>query len=64
MVMYSFVPPFREATFCGVSSCVFDKLWCATGEKKFAEHWPRAVFLKLSGTADPLPKIISYILIK
>jgi hypothetical protein len=33
MAMYSFVPPFREATFCGVPSCVFDKLGCATGEK-------------------------------
>jgi hypothetical protein len=32
--MYSFVPPFREATFCGVPSCVFDKLGCAAGKKK------------------------------
>jgi hypothetical protein len=33
MVMYSFVPPFREAICCGVSTCVFDKLGCAVGEK-------------------------------
>jgi hypothetical protein len=33
MAMYSFVPPFREANFCGVPSCVFDKLGCAAGEK-------------------------------
>jgi hypothetical protein len=33
MAMYSFLPPFREATFCGVPSCVFDKLGSATGEK-------------------------------
>jgi hypothetical protein len=34
MAMYSFVSPFREATFCGVPSCVFDKLGCAAGEKR------------------------------
>jgi hypothetical protein len=33
LAMYSFVPPFREATFCGVPSCVFDKSGCAAGEK-------------------------------
>jgi hypothetical protein len=33
MVMYSFVPPFCEAKFCGVPSCFFDKLGCAVGEK-------------------------------
>jgi hypothetical protein len=38
MAMYRFVLPFREAKFCGVPSCVFDKLGCAVGEKKFAEH--------------------------
>jgi hypothetical protein len=31
MAMYSFVPPIREATFCGVLSCVFDKLGRVTG---------------------------------
>jgi hypothetical protein len=31
--MYSFVPPFRKAKFCGVPSRVFDKLGCAAGEK-------------------------------
>jgi hypothetical protein len=31
--MYSFVPPFREAIFCGVPSCVFEKLGCAAGEE-------------------------------
>jgi hypothetical protein len=34
MAMYSFVPPFREAKFCGVPSCVFDKLGCTVGEKR------------------------------
>jgi hypothetical protein len=34
MAMYSFVPPFRKAKFCGVPSCVFDKLGCAAGEKR------------------------------
>jgi hypothetical protein len=33
MAMYNFVPPFREVTFCGVPSCVFDKLGCAASEK-------------------------------
>jgi hypothetical protein len=32
MAMFRFVPPFREAKFFGVPSCVFDKLGCATGE--------------------------------
>jgi hypothetical protein len=30
MVMYSFVPHFREVKFCGV----FDKLGCAADEKR------------------------------
>jgi hypothetical protein len=34
MVMYNIVPPFCESRFCGVPSCVFDKLWCAAGEKR------------------------------
>jgi hypothetical protein len=34
IAMYSFVPSFREAKFCGVPSCVFGKLWCAAGEKR------------------------------
>jgi hypothetical protein len=34
MVIYSFVPPFREATFCGVPSCVCDKLGCAASERR------------------------------
>jgi hypothetical protein len=34
MAMCSFVPPFREAKFCGVPSCAFDKLGCAAGEKR------------------------------
>jgi hypothetical protein len=29
-----FVPPFREAKFCCVPSCVFDKLGCVAGEKR------------------------------
>jgi hypothetical protein len=34
MTMYSFVPRFREATYCGVPLSVFDKLGCAAGEKR------------------------------
>jgi hypothetical protein len=34
MAMYSFVPPFSEATLCGVPSCIFDKSGCAAGEKR------------------------------
>jgi hypothetical protein len=33
MAMYSFVPPFREAKFCSVPSCVFDKLGRTAGKK-------------------------------
>jgi hypothetical protein len=33
MAMNSFVLPFREAKFCGVESCVFDKSGCAAGRK-------------------------------
>jgi hypothetical protein len=34
MAMYSFLPPSRESKFCGVLSCVFDKLGCAAGGKR------------------------------
>jgi hypothetical protein len=34
MVMYSFLPRFREAKFCGMPSCVFGKLGCAAGGKR------------------------------
>jgi hypothetical protein len=34
MAMYSFLPPSHEAKFCGVPSCVFDKLGCAVGKKR------------------------------
>jgi hypothetical protein len=34
MAMYSFVPSFREATFCGVPSCVFDKLRFCAGKRR------------------------------
>jgi hypothetical protein len=37
MAIYSFVPPFREAKFYGVLSCVFDKLGSSASEKKSAE---------------------------
>jgi hypothetical protein len=33
MAMYSFLPHFCVAKFCGVPSCVFDKLGCAAGVK-------------------------------
>jgi hypothetical protein len=29
----SFIPPFHEVKFCGVPSCVFDKLGCAACEE-------------------------------
>jgi hypothetical protein len=38
MAMYSFVPTSCEVVFCGVLSCVFDKLQCTMGKKKVAEH--------------------------
>jgi hypothetical protein len=31
---YILVPPFHEVKFCGVPSCVFEKLVCAAGEKR------------------------------
>jgi hypothetical protein len=34
MAMYSFIPPFCEAKFCDVLSCVFDKVGCAVGEER------------------------------
>jgi hypothetical protein len=34
MAMYSFEHPFLEAKFCGVPSCVFEKLESAAGEKR------------------------------
>lgn len=34
MAICSFVTPFREAKFCSIPSCVFDKLGCAVGEKR------------------------------
>jgi hypothetical protein len=34
MVVYGFVPPCRKVKVCGVQPCVFDKLGCATGEKR------------------------------
>jgi hypothetical protein len=40
MAMYSFEPRFCEAKFCGVPSCVFDKLGCAAGEKSL---WNTAI---------------------
>jgi hypothetical protein len=43
MAVYSFVPLFREAKFCGAPSCVFEKLGCAAGEKK----------LRNTGLVDP-----------
>jgi hypothetical protein len=33
MAKYTVVPPFRYAKFCGVLSCVFDKLGCAASEE-------------------------------
>jgi hypothetical protein len=34
MAMSNFEHPFLEAKFCGVPSCVFDKLGCAMGVKR------------------------------
>jgi hypothetical protein len=56
MVMYSFVPPFREATFCGVPSCVSDKLGCAAGEKNVAEYCSKEMLLILLTFHSTLPK--------
>jgi hypothetical protein len=42
MIMYSFVSLFCEAIFCGVPLYIFDKLGCATGERKVVEHWSAA----------------------
>jgi hypothetical protein len=39
MAMYNFVSLFREAKFCGVPSCVFDKLGCVAGEENISERW-------------------------
>jgi hypothetical protein len=39
MAMYNFVLPFLQATFCGVTSCVFDKLRLCRGWRKVAKHW-------------------------
>jgi hypothetical protein len=36
---YCFVPPHRNAKFCGVVSGVIIKDGCAMGKKKVAEHW-------------------------
>jgi hypothetical protein len=57
MAMCSFVPPLREAKLCCVPVCVFDKLGCASGEKKSAEHWSTVYFLFMvsvctSGTTE------------
>jgi hypothetical protein len=42
MAMYSFVPPFREATFCGVPLCVWQIRVCH-GWRKVAGHWSRPI---------------------
>lgn len=47
MGMYSFVPPFRKTKFCGVPSCVFEKLGCAADEDSLRDaafkdqHWAK-----------------------
>jgi hypothetical protein len=50
MVIYSFVPHFREAKFCGVTSCVFDKLGYAAGEKRLRNTGLENAFLLKSVT--------------
>jgi hypothetical protein len=40
MAVYSFVPPFREATFCGAPSCVFDKSGCVADGKRLRNIAP------------------------
>jgi hypothetical protein len=32
ITMHIFVPHFRQAKFCAMPSCIFDKLGCAAGE--------------------------------
>jgi hypothetical protein len=34
MAMYKLAPPFREATFCFVPPCAFDKSGCAAGKER------------------------------
>jgi hypothetical protein len=52
MAMYGFVPLFREWKFCGVPSCVFDKLRCAAGEKKkVTEHFSSRI-MRTYGLTD------------
>jgi hypothetical protein len=41
MVMYNFILPFCEAKFCGVLSCVFDKLGYAADEERL---WNTALY--------------------
>jgi hypothetical protein len=65
MTMHSFVPPFLEAKFCDVPSCVFDKLGCAAGEKRLRNsglyndefEMPKSVVPKLfSGATTEIQK--------
>jgi hypothetical protein len=44
IAMYNSVPPFHEATFCSVLSCVFNKLGSDLGETKFMEHCATVIY--------------------
>jgi hypothetical protein len=41
MAVCNFYPLFVRRNFVVCLSCVFDKLGCAAGERKFSEHWCR-----------------------
>jgi hypothetical protein len=64
MAMYNFLLPFREAKFCGVPSCVFDKLGRAAGEESLqntgvrAEHRLRVSDNKLNFPAEWLALLL------
>jgi hypothetical protein len=44
MTMYSFIPLFREVKLCVVPSCGFDKLGCATGDKRLQNTDVKNIF--------------------
>jgi hypothetical protein len=59
MAMYSFIPPFREAKFCGVMSCVSDKLGCAAAVKEL-RNTDLEPSLKMRGALSPLHRASSW----
>jgi hypothetical protein len=74
MAMHSFILPFREAKFCGVPSCVFDKLVCAAGEISLqntalethppATYLSRTVYLQTRLTPDVRDEYHQYLAVR